>query len=129
MKYLFKTLLVFFIVFSSSCTKDADDDYQADNDIIGVWEQDGFVDDSGYRLVFAADYTGIQIFRSVDDIGVPSSAISMHWKKVDGDKVEISFDSGTLEDYALSLNSQGQLISDNPDFLPFHKISDTTLDY
>lgn len=128
-KILFYTLAIVILGSFTSCSTDTDDNYNPDKEIIGVWEQEGFLDDAGYRLVFASDHSGIQIYRKVDDVGVTSSAIMMTWEREGNGGVTISEGFGSSEPVSLILNSNGQLVLENQDIMPFDKISDTTLDY
>ena len=69
-KLLSPLLFIFLIGFFVSCSKDEIDQSQDElinvqDTIIGVWEQDGFMEVSGQRLVFAADNSGLKIFRIV----------------------------------------------------------------
>lgn len=128
-KLLFYSLAIVILGSFYSCSTDADDDYNPDQEIIGVWEQEGFLNDSGYRLVFASDYSGIHIYRKVDDDGVTSSAIMINWERGVNGSVIISEGFGFPEPVTLVLNSDGQLVLENQNILPFDKISDTTLDY
>lgn len=122
----FLCLIVLFLSFTS-CTKDNDDNIIENySSIVGVWEQEGFLETSGYRLVFATDQTGLKIFRNNDGEFVTSSASTCLWE-MDGDVVTIYDDVDVIGVY--SLNTEGQLVSEYSDELPFDKISDTTLDY
>lgn len=96
--------------------------------IVGVWEQDEYMKDSGERLVFASDYSGIKIIRITDGNLINSSATSYNWKQ-EGDVITIYEveDNSEIESYIL--NSKGQLILDNKNDTPFNKISNTTLKY
>lgn len=121
MRKVLSSLLFLFVVLSfTSCTNNL-------SLIVGVWEQDGFMKESGQRLVFASDHSGIKIIKNTDGELVNSSATSCNWEK-DGDVITIYADEDTTIG-VYSLNSEGQLISNNLDEIPFNKISDTTLDY
>jgi len=120
--YVFVLLLSF-----SSCTKDNDDNISNNySSIVGVWEQEGFMDVSGQRLVFAPDQTGIKIFKSTDGEFVTSTASMCSWEYT-SNMVTVYEVDVVIGVYTLS--SEGQLISENSEELPFDKISDTTLDY
>lgn len=127
-KILFYTLTLIILGSFSSCSTDSDDDLNPDKEIIGVWEQESYMDDSGYRLVFTPDHSGILIYRKVQDLDITSSAIMMYWERVDN-TITISNDFDSDEPFTMTLIPSGQLVFDNQDALPFDKISDTTLDY
>lgn len=127
-KILFYTLTLIILGSFSCCSTDSDDDLNPDKEIIGVWEQESYMDDSGYRLVFDPDHSGILIYRKVQNLDITSSAIMMYWERVDN-TITISNDFDSDEPFTMTLIPSGQLVFDNQDALPFDKISDTTLDY
>ena len=124
MKNLF--LLIFSFSLLASCSTEEMDRQE---DLVGVWEQKGFLEDSGHRLVLAQDHTGIHIYREVHDNAVTSSAVAIYWESMEGNKVRISGGLDLFEDIILSINSNRQIVTNNPQDLPFNKISNTTLDY
>ena len=118
-------LILFSLSLFSSCSTD---EINHDEELIGVWEQKGFSDDSGFRLVFASDRTGIKIYREVsDNDNVISTSSSFNWEKSDSN-VTISDESDLIIDTFI-INHEGQLISNNIENLPYDKISNTTLNY
>lgn len=134
-KLLSPLLFIFLIGFFVSCSKDEIDQSQDElinvqDTIIGVWEQDGFMEVSGQRLVFAADNSGLKIFRIVySQDNIVSGLITFNWE-INNDIVTVYVDgedSGVILTY--HLNADEQLISEDPSEIPFNKISDTTLDY
>ena len=127
-KILFYILTLIILGSFSSCSTDSDDDLNPDKEIIGVWEQESYMDDSGYRLVFDPDHSGILIYRKVQDLDITSSAIMMYWERVDN-TITVSNDFDSDQPFTMTLIPSGQLVFDNQDALPFDKISDTTLDY
>ena len=124
MKNLF--LLIFSFSLLASCSTEEMDRQE---DLVGVWEQKGFLEDLGHRLVLAQDHTGIHIYREVHDNAVTSSAVAIYWESMEGNKVRISGGLDLFEDIILSINSNRQIVTNNPQDLPFNKISNTTLDY
>ena len=126
--FLTSFCFVIILVCASSCTTDNDDHIQDMSTlVIGVWEQDGFLIDSGHRLVFAPDYSGLKIFRTTNGEQVTSTLTSVLWS-IDGNVITISDeDSEVIGIY--SLNAEGLLISEDIDELSYSKISDSTLDY
>ena len=124
MKNLF--LLIFSLSLLASCSTEEIDRQE---DLVGVWEQKGFLEDSGHRLVLAQDHTGIHIYREVHDNAVTSSAVAIYWESMEGNKVRISGGLDLFEDIILTINPEGQLVAENQAILPFEKISNTTLDY
>lgn len=134
-KLLSPLLFIVLIGFFVSCSKDEIDQSQDElinvqDTIIGVWEQDGFMEVSGQRLVFAADNSGLKIFRIVySQDNIVSGLIAFNWE-INNDMVTVYVDgedSGVILTY--HLNADEQLISEDPSEIPFNKISDTTLDY
>lgn len=55
---------LFFVILTvsvTSCSTDHDDNVvDRSSSIVGVWEQEGFMETSGHRLVFASDYSGLK---------------------------------------------------------------------
>ncbi len=125
MKNLF--LLIFSFSLLASCSTE---EMGRQEDLVGVWEQKGFLEDSGHRLVLAQDHTGIHIYREVhDDNAVTSSAVDIHWENMEGNNLRILEGLDVFEDVILTINPEGQLVAENQAILPFEKISNTTLDY
>ena len=126
MKKLLQISLIILLGFFVSCSNE-DESFLSADELIGVWEQEGFMDTSGQRLVFSSDQSGIQIFRTVySEEEIVSSAHMISWEMED-DIVTVNQDNEVFRLY--TINSEGQLISDNPEEIPFDKISDTTLNY
>jgi hypothetical protein len=96
--------------------------------IIGVWEQEGFMENSGQRLVFASDHTGLKIFRNKEGELVTSSVSECLWEKASNVVTLYNAENNVIIG-TYSLNSEGQLVLDNMNELPFDKISETTLKY
>ncbi|PNQ72442.1 hypothetical protein C1T31_11660 [Hanstruepera neustonica] len=120
-------LLTIFTISVTSCSTDQDDnllDYTSS--VVGVWEQEGFMDNVGNRLVFANDRSGLKIIRTSDDEGVASSIHDCLWD-FDGSVLTVYEENEVTGIY--SINAEGLLISNDMDELPYTKISNTTLDY
>lgn len=120
------SILFLSISFLFSCSKDSIDQTDA---VIGVWEQESFSLDSGLRLVFAEDSSGLIIDRKVSEGGeVITSAVPYDWE-LNNDAVTVYLNGSDTDVHIYILNSNNELLSSDSELLPFIKISDTTLDY
>lgn len=129
MRNFIPSLFLIILTFSvTSCSKDNDDNIvDRSSSFVGVWEQEGFMETSGHRLVFASDYSGLKIYRKTEEEGVISAVKSYSWYAVDSVVTIYEEDNEIVGVY--SLNPEGQLVSEDLDELPYDKISDTTLNY
>ena len=118
MKNLFTLLAALFILSTTtSCSKD---DIDPGSNLLGVWERNDFIDNSGYKLVFGSDNTGLKIYVNESSSGeTTSSTSSFNWKAIDN-MVTISESDFVPDDAIYLINSEGQLVLN--DDLHFDKI-------
>lgn len=126
-KLRFYILTLAFIGCFSSCSTDTDDTYSFDKEIIGVWEQNGFLEAGGKRLLFEPNKTYFKISRTVDDEDhLVSGIVEYHWE-VHGNVITVLEDEAIVESF--TVNPEGQLVSSNSEDMPYDKISNTTSGY
>ncbi len=124
-----KNLYTFFaiLIIISATTSCSKDDIDQNNNLLGVWERNDFSDNSGYKLVFGSDNTGLEIYVTESSSGeITSSASPFKWEVIDNMVTVIANDT-SQEIY--KINSEGKLVLSTAENSSFNKVSDDYSQY
>ncbi len=125
MKSLFNFFTILIIISATtSCSKDDID--QKDN-LVGVWERNDFIDNTGYKLVFGSDNTGLKIHVTESSTGeIASSASPFEWELADN---VVTIVTNDISQETYRINPEGQLVLSTAENSSFNKVSDDYSQY